>query len=145
LDLAGVVGCGGDDACGGAGDGDGVLVGGGALAGAGGEDDGVRRGEVGAVENVEELGAELGVDVFGDLAGFEEREVEVGEVGAGECVAAEVADGAVGGSAEGVGVEELLGRARVEVAVEVGIDVGADGVAGVAGAGGVVAELRGEG
>ena len=38
-----------------------------------------------------------------------------------------------------------MGVSGVEVAVEVGVDVGADGVAGVAGAGGVVAELRGEG
>ena len=83
----------------------------------------------------------------GDLRGLEEREIPVSVAGAYEAVAAGVADGAVGGRGEGVGVEELRGllggaAAGVELAGEVGIDVGADGIAAVAGAGGVVAELR---
>ena len=63
--------------------------------------------QVGVVEEVEDLGAELQAGAFGDVRGLEEREVPVGEVGAGEGVAAEVADGAVGGREEGGGVEEL--------------------------------------
>jgi hypothetical protein len=97
------------------------------------------------VEDVEELGAELGVEAFGELRGLQEGSVEVDEVGAGEGVAAKIADGSCCGGEEGGGVEELGGCAGIEIAVEVGVDVGADGVACVAGAGGVVAELWGEG
>ena len=83
------------------------------------------------IEDVEELGAELGADAFGDLGGLEKREVEVDEVGAGEGVAAEVADGSRGGCEEGRRIEVLGGGSGVEVAFEAGVDVGADGVAGV--------------
>ena len=75
--------------------------------GAGAVDDWVRGGEVGVVEDVEELGAELGADAFGDLGGFDEGEVQVDEAGAGEGVAAEVADGSGGWGEEGGGVEVL--------------------------------------
>jgi len=144
LDLAGAGGGCGDDACGGAGDYGCGLAGCVALRGAGGDDDLVRRGEVGVVEDVEELGAELGVETLAEPGGFVQREVEVGEVGADEGVATEVAEGSIGRCAEGGGVEKLLRRMRVEIAVEVGVDVGADRVAGVSAAGGVVAELRRE-
>ncbi len=82
------------------------------MRGAGGEDYFVGCGEVGAVEDVEELGAELGADAFGDLGGLEEGKVEVAESGAGEGVAAEIADGSVGGCQEGGGVEELAAECR---------------------------------
>ena len=127
-----------------------VLVGGGALRGAVGEDDFVGEREVGVVEEVEELGAELEAEALRDLRGLEQREIPVSVAGAYEAVAAGVADGAVGGRGKGVGVEVLRGplggaAAGVELAGEVWVDVGADGIAAVTGAGGVVAELRREG
>jgi hypothetical protein len=79
------------------------------LGGAGGVDDLVGELEVGVVEDVEELGAELQAGALGELGGFEEGEVPVGEAGAGQGVSADVADEAGGGGGEGVGVEELRG------------------------------------
>ena len=145
LNLAGAGGCGGDDSCRRAGDDEGSLVGGAALAGPGGEDDRVGRGEVGVVEDVEEFSAELGAEALADLGGFVQREVEIGETGADQGVAAQIAVGSVGGRTEGCCVEVLSGRAGIELAVEVGVEVGTDRIAGVAVAGGVVAELRREG
>jgi hypothetical protein len=109
LDLS-CGGSGGDDSGGGAEGNGGGLVGGGALGGTGGED-GLGGGEqVGVVEDVEELGAELCADAFGELRGLGEGQVEVVVGGAGEGVAAEVADRAVGGRGEG-GWVEVLGYA----------------------------------
>lgn len=70
LDLAAGSGGGGDDAGGGTEDCSGGLVGCGSLRGAGGVDDGVGCLQVGVVEDVEELCAELqacGLGDFGDL------------------------------------------------------------------------------
>ena len=55
------------------------------------------------VEEVEELGAELEAGARGELGGLEEGEVPVGVAGAGEAVAAGVADGA------GLGAEKAFG------------------------------------
>ena len=102
-----------------------------------GEDGLTWRAQVGAVEDVEELRAELEPDTLVDLRGLGKRQVQIVVAGTGERIAAQVADRAVGGRGEGVGVEELRGllggaATGVELAGEVGVDVGADGVAAVA-------------
>ena len=97
------------------------------------------------VEDVEELGAELQAEALGEMRVTRDGEIELGEAGAGERIAGDVAVGAGGGRQKRCGVEALLWRARIEDAVEVGVPVGTDGIARVAVAGGVVAELRREG
>ena len=84
-----------------------------------------------------------------DGSGFGEREIKIRKAGAGEGIAAQVADGTGGGREEGCGVEELIrarggGSVSVERALEVRVHVGTYGVARIAGAGGVIAELRRE-
>src|SRR3981189_2442326 len=72
----------------------------GALLRTGAEDDRVGRRQIGVVKDVEELSAELGTQAFVDGGGFCEREVEVREARTGECVSAQVANGAGGGREE---------------------------------------------
>ena len=135
LDLA-AGGCAGD------------YAGGGALNCGRGVDDFVGRLQVGVVEHVKEFGAELEPGTLGELEGLEEGDIPVGKAWAGEGVATEVADSSVDGWGECGGTEELGGTLGggaldVEAPVESGIEVGPDGVTGIARVGGVVAELRG--
>lgn len=70
---------------------------GGALGGASREDGGLRSLQVGVVEYVEELGAELGANAFRDLRGLRQRKVEVCVVRPGKAVAAKIAHCTIGG------------------------------------------------
>ena len=108
------------------------------------EDDEVGGVEIGAIEQVEKLGAELQGEAFAELGVLEDAEVPCGEVGADISVAAEISGEAAGGwrSDEGCGIEILVRIAGDDFAGEIGIEEGTHGVARVAGIRGVIAELR---
>lgn len=105
------------------------------------------------VKNVEELGTELQVEALGDVRVLDRGEIQLRKSGAGQRVALYVAVGAIDGVAssavgdrdrgldEGVGIEVFGYRVRVEVACERWVPVRADGVARIAVARRVVAEL----
>src|ERR1700689_2531729 len=137
LDLAVARGRGGDVA-GGAGDAGRIL------GGRRRENDQVGRVGVGAVEEVEELGAELQGEALAELGVFEDAEIPGGEAGADVGVATEIAGEAALGRwcDKGRGIEILARIAGDDFAGEVGVEERAHRVAGVAGVGGVVAELR---
>ena len=63
-----------------------------------------RVGEVGAVEEVVELGAEFEADALGEAELLLEREVELGEAGAVKRPAAQVAEFARGGNEKAAGL-----------------------------------------
>ena len=85
----------------------GSLIGECALGWAGGVDDFVWQLQVGVVQDVEELSAELQTCPLGELCGFKQGEVPVYVAGAYEAVAACIAYVACGGSGVGVRIEEL--------------------------------------
>lgn len=97
------------------------------------------------IEYVEELGAKLKVQGFSYSSNFRGREVEFGKAGTYERIAANVTVSAGWGREKSSGIEVLAGRAGIEIAGKGGVPVGADGVAGVAVSGGVIAELGREG
>ena len=139
LDLAGCGGGAGDGACG-------AGYAGGIGGGGRSEDDQVGGVEVGAVEQVENFGAELQGHAFADAGVFESGEIPGGQAGADVGVATQVAvEAAVGGRSEkGFGVEPLIGIAEDDGAVEIGIQEWAHRIARVAVVRRVVAELRRE-
>src|SRR5580704_9758260 len=108
------------------------------------EDNWIRRGEVGVVENVEVFCAELGAHPFVNRGVLHHREVEVGESGPVEGVAACIAECPRIGSSKRVRVKPLPDSLRVERAVKIRIDLWTGRVAGVAVACRVVTQLRRE-
>ena len=128
LDLAAAGGCRGDGA-GGAGDAGRIL------GGRRSENDQVGRVEVGAVEEVEELGAELQGEALAELGVFEDAEIPGGEAGADVGVATKIAGEAALGRRcdKGRGIEILAGIAGDDFAGEIRIEERAHRVAGVAG------------
>src|SRR5260370_39921821 len=133
---------------GGAGDGAGGAGEAGGIGGGGrSEDDEVGSVEIGAVEEIENFGAELQVEALADGGVFQHGKIPSGQGGTGVGVAANVAvEAAEGGrSDEGSGIEPPIGIAEDDRAGELGIQERTDGIAGVAIVGRVVAELRGEG
>ena len=137
MDLA-AAGGGGGDGAGGARDAGRIL------GGRWREGDQVWRVEVGAIEQVEDFGAELESEAFAELRVFEDAEVPGGEAGTNVCVATEIAGEAAGGwrRDERGGIEPLARIAGDDFAGEIGIEEWANGIARVAGVAGVVAELR---
>src|SRR6266851_1769562 len=134
LDLAGGGGGAGDGA-GGAGEAGGI--GGGGRS----EDDEVGSVEIGAVEEIENFGAELQVEALADGGVFQHGKIPGGESGTDVGVAANVAvEAAEGGRGdEGAGIEPLIGIAEDDRAGEIGIDEGTNGISCVSVVGGVVA------
>ena len=103
------------------------------------------------VKNVEEFGAELQVEPLGDVGVFHRGEIQLLEPRSDKRVAPHIAVGSVDGGAhsdrwgdEGVGVEPLADRVRIEVAGEVRVPTGTDRIARVTVAGRVITELRRE-
>src|SRR5262249_32692463 len=108
-----------------------------------GEGDEVRRVEIGAIQQIEELGAELDVEAFVDARVFEHGEIPGGETGADESVAAQVAVEADGRRRrdKGLGIEPLTGFSENHAAIEIRIDEGPHGIAVVVVVRWVVAQL----
>ncbi len=115
-------GGGGGDGAGGAGDA-GWILGGGRSEG-----DQVGGVEVGAVEEIEDFGAELEGEALAEFGVFEDAEIPGGEAGADVGVAAEIAGETAGGwrSDECGGIEPLVGIAGDDFAGEIGIEEWAD-------------------
>src|SRR5262249_2433786 len=107
----------------------------------------VGRIEVGAIEKIEDFGAELQREAFSNTGVFERGEGPGAEAGADERIATKVAveagvGGGVGGRKERIGIEPLAGLAKHNWSAEIWIDEWANRIAGIAIAGRVVAKLR---
>src|SRR5215470_5524699 len=108
--------------------------------------DQIRRVEIGAVQEIENLRAELKTEAFCDGGVLEHGKIPCGKSRAGDDVAAGVAvkTACRRRSNEGGGIKPLPGIAQHNGPSEVRIDEGANRIARVAIVGRVVAELRSE-